>query len=142
MQSVDSKIKFFSVILFIVFIVTNSKIAVSSETDALSADDIAYIKDALQKTKDKLKDPDSAKFKNLVYYKSAFSVVCGEINAKNSYGAYNGFKLFYQTSMDLIGGIASGDDARVTLNMMGRQCSSSKGTPIPFDEKILTGQSQ
>lgn len=35
-----------------------------------------------------LKDPTSAKFQNLKKY-------CGEVNAKNSYGGYTGFKKFY-----------------------------------------------
>ena len=45
-----------------------------------------------------LKDPDSAKFRNIGVYKSTTGKggvsVCGEINAKNSYGAYNGFRGF------------------------------------------------
>lgn len=38
--------------------------------------------------KSALKDPESAKFKNVVG-------VCGEVNSKNSYGGYTGFKSFY-----------------------------------------------
>lgn len=51
-----------------------------------------------------LKDPDSAKFNNvrLVKYLEG-SVVCGEINAKNSYGGYVGYRQF-------VGGI---DDASI-----------------------------
>ena len=42
-----------------------------------------------------LKDPDSAKFRNvrIVTYLNG-AVVCGEINAKNSYGGYVGFRRF------------------------------------------------
>lgn len=48
-----------------------------------------------------LKDPESAQFRNL-YTKSIGGklvgsvVVCGEVNAKNSYGGYIGFTRFYQ----------------------------------------------
>ncbi|TKI02661.1 hypothetical protein [Martelella alba] len=48
-----------------------------------------------------LKDPGSADFRNLHYYvktqnKDGTTVgfVCGEVNAKNSFGAYTGFKKF------------------------------------------------
>ncbi|KAB8306096.1 hypothetical protein EH228_17540 [Erwinia endophytica] len=49
-----------------------------------------------------LKDPDSVKFRGVRFiedigtkpsYKSGY--VCGELNAKNSYGAYVGFQPFY-----------------------------------------------
>lgn len=38
--------------------------------------------------REQLKDPESAKFQNIKGY-------CGEVNAKNSYGGYTGFKPFY-----------------------------------------------
>jgi len=42
-----------------------------------------------------LKDPDSAKFRNVRFVKyNARTVVCGEVNAKNSYGGYVGFENF------------------------------------------------
>ncbi|MEB0092879.1 hypothetical protein QN391_07325 [Pseudomonas sp. CCI1.2] len=55
-----------------------------------------------------LKDPESAQFRNL-YTKSftgnpprpnlaALVSVCGEVNAKNSYGGYTGFTRFYQVA--------------------------------------------
>lgn len=43
-----------------------------------------------------LKDPDSAQFRNLwVRNTGKDYVVCGEINAKNSYGGYVGYQQFY-----------------------------------------------
>ena len=42
-----------------------------------------------------LKDPDSAKFQNL-------DGICGEVNAKNSFGAYGGFKKFIDTGDGVI----------------------------------------
>ena len=42
-----------------------------------------------------MKDPSSAQFQNTRVVRSgSFTVVCGEYNAKNSYGAYTGFKPF------------------------------------------------
>src|SRR3546814_19363268 len=41
-----------------------------------------------------LKDPDSAKFRNLLAYPDK-NLVCGEINGKHSFGAYSGFIDFY-----------------------------------------------
>lgn len=40
---------------------------------------------------DKLKDPGSAQFKSAFVNGISY---CGEVNAKNSYGGYNGFKRF------------------------------------------------
>lgn len=48
-----------------------------------------------------MKDPDSTKFRNVIYAKkdekedgSVSGVVCGEVNSKNSFGAYPGFSPF------------------------------------------------
>lgn len=53
---------------------------------------LAGCQDVESKTKDialaSLKDPDSAKFQNI-------KGVCGEVNAKNGFGGYSGFKRFY-----------------------------------------------
>ncbi len=62
-----------------------------------------YEKNGLEKTiaaaqvaaKKDLKDPDSARFQNLrIAEYDGGNVVCGEINAKNSYGGYVGYKRF------------------------------------------------
>lgn len=51
---------------------------------------------ALAVVRDSLKDPDSAKFRRLQAYRASNGTVrvCGELNAKNSYGGYNGFTRF------------------------------------------------
>ena len=43
---------------------------------------------------DTLKDPESAKFRYIVTV-PAERVVCGEVNGKNSFGAYSGYSRFY-----------------------------------------------
>lgn len=49
------------------------------------------LQSAQARVKSELKDPESAQFQNLEEYGS---IVCGEVNAKNSYGGYSGFKPF------------------------------------------------
>jgi hypothetical protein len=53
---------------------------------------------ALTKGKDvvagQLKDPESARFKNLKAREDGM-YLCGEVNAKNSFGGYVGFRRFY-----------------------------------------------
>lgn len=46
---------------------------------------------ATQRVKGILKDPDSAQFQNVL---ARGSVVCGQVNAKNSFGGYTGFDGF------------------------------------------------
>ncbi len=46
---------------------------------------------AVEHLADKLKDAESAKFRNL---KSHGGALCGDVNSKNSYGAYTGFSRF------------------------------------------------
>lgn len=44
---------------------------------------------------EKLKDPDSAKFRNVRFYSGGgVPVVCGQVNAKNAFGGYTGFERF------------------------------------------------
>jgi len=52
----------------------------------------------------KLKDPESAKFKDVYFYqgKDNVPVTCGLVNAKNSFGGYSGFEHFVSAgSVDL-----------------------------------------
>lgn len=45
---------------------------------------------------DSLKDPDSAQFKDIEIYRYDGEIhACGLVNAKNSYGGYTGFELFF-----------------------------------------------
>ena len=49
---------------------------------------------ALELVTGSMKDPGSAQFRNTRVHGS---LVCGEVNAKNLYGAYVGFRAFYTT---------------------------------------------
>ncbi len=54
---------------------------------------IAVSQDAVR---DSLKDPSSAEFRNVFFhaYQGNTPIVCGEVNAKNSFGAYMGYQGF------------------------------------------------
>jgi uncharacterized protein (DUF3084 family) len=47
----------------------------------------------------KLKDPDSAQFRNVYVADSLLLSLCGEVNAKNAYGGYVGFKRFRMSTI-------------------------------------------
>lgn len=67
----------------------------------LSAEDAqAAALDAVATAKDRLKDPDSAKFAGLRVLRfngqgKVYVMTCGQLNAKNSYGGYVGSKPFW-----------------------------------------------
>lgn len=57
---------------------------------------IAWMDKGKSAIKLKLKDPSSAKFRN-IYFQDSFQnipMTCGEVNSKNSLGAYTGFQKF------------------------------------------------
>lgn len=43
---------------------------------------------------DRLKDPDSARIRNVRLMQEGGDLVCGEVNARNSFGGYTGFSHF------------------------------------------------
>lgn len=54
--------------------------------------EIELVREGMQ---DRLKDADSAKFRNVRFGSGQEkSTICGDVNAKNSYGAYNGYVSF------------------------------------------------
>lgn len=71
------------------------------------------------------KDPDSAKFRNLKGFAidgvdpAKAITLCGEVNAKNSYGAYVGFEAFVSTA----GFPIIGEDPRVMTEMVAKSCT-------------------
>lgn len=70
---------------------------ISNEMEAFLLDhtEDQAIEGSKQAVADMMKDPESAKFRNirLVPHRNS-KVMCGEINAKNAYGAYAGFEPF------------------------------------------------
>lgn len=71
--------------------------------------EIEMIRTAMQ---DRLKDADSAKFRN-VYVIGKGGGICGEVNAKNGYGAYAGYRafngfMFTNGTNEAVNGVAPG----------------------------------
>ena len=55
-----------------------------------------WIEEGKDSVRAKLKDADSAKFKNVYFFRGSrnIPVTCGDVNSKNSFGAYAGFSKF------------------------------------------------
>lgn len=67
----------------------------SSKSRDLTPEEKAYVEKAVKAT---LKDPDSAQFKHTKLVLSSDGVVdpyCGMVNAKNSFGGYSGYSVFF-----------------------------------------------
>jgi hypothetical protein len=78
-------------------LVACSLLCASAFIHAQALDDAALIEATKQAVADTLKDPSSAQFKNVIVFDGGKQrAVCGEVNGKNSYGGYVGFKKFYK----------------------------------------------
>ena len=66
-------------------------------------------KEALTKN---FKDPASAQYREMFVANPGFLLLCGEVNAKNSYGAYVGFKRFYATHDGLFRAVETERDVK------------------------------
>ena len=69
-----------------------------------------FIRVAKQRITSGLKDPSSVQWQDLYLSQRHTLALCGQINAKNSYGAYVGFKRFYSAVDPLF---VETDDGRV-----------------------------
>lgn len=87
-----------SVAIFVVYLFVTGGEDQAHEVKPSTPSDF-QIKSAGQKwLKDKLKDPDSVEFRNV--FVSTANAVCGEFNAKNSFGGYAGFQRFISAGPD------------------------------------------
>jgi hypothetical protein len=60
---------------------------------------VTLLREALQ---NHLKDADSAKFRNVRFGAGEYANnICGDLNAKNSYGAYGGYNTFMASYIDV-----------------------------------------
>ena len=57
---------------------------------------IGWMDKGIKMVRTKLKDGDSAKFKNVYFHKGAKGIpmTCGNVNSKNSFGGYSGYQRF------------------------------------------------
>lgn len=74
----------------------------------LSPDQAAFVKVAKQNVVRDFKDPASAQYRGVfIARKGAMTMLCGEVNSKNSYGGYVGFRAFVaqtDATMTMVGG--------------------------------------
>lgn len=82
---------------------------------------VAQAKQAL--TKD-FKDPSSVQYRGLFVSGTTLPVLCGEVNGKNSYGAYTGFKRFYTTADGMIMQIDSPKENYALEQMWPKMCGA------------------
>ncbi|NTU73942.1 hypothetical protein HGB07_07350 [Candidatus Roizmanbacteria bacterium] len=75
------------------------KKSVKKEAAKPSVDQV-LIEKAKDAIREKLKDPESAQFRNVRVGAEDFKPVRGEVNAKNSYGGYIGYDKFYFNPVD------------------------------------------
>jgi len=92
------------------------------------------------------KDPLSVQWKNvyLNHRPDGQYVVCGSLNAKNSYGAYVGFRAFYVTvsmEKDFYAAVMS-DLERMQKNAETNLANVGKGLPKASDVRIDPGDSR
>lgn len=87
--------------------------ALAVETALKNQSESRLLESVKIRTAEKLKDPESARFRNLriVDYKGG-KLICGEVNAKNSYGGYVGFAPFLAT-LDYIAIVSDARDESV-----------------------------
>ena len=74
----------------------------------LKEPEAGYISRANSTLVQDFKDPDSVKFRNIFLSQIDVPIVCGEVNAKNSYGGYTGFKKYYATDTKNFGKVDDG----------------------------------
>lgn len=80
---------------------------------------VAHAKAAISAT---LKDPASAQFQSLFVSGSALPVLCGEINGKNSYGGFVGYRRFYSTGDTGLSNIENSNENYVFREMWPSMC--------------------
>lgn len=93
-----------------------------------AAQDRMLVSEAKLKMRQRLKDPESAQFSDVMVVRvTGKPVVCGEVNAKNSFGGFTGRKGFVMPD----GGIPIGEDdlkEKDWVNLWNMSCTDA-GTP-------------
>lgn len=100
----------------------------AQEAAAPIEDQAALIADAKKKLERDLKDPSSVQYRDVYVVKPGTApYVCGEYNAKNSYGAYVGFKPFFSSGDKVM---ADSDNAVIGVHFVRlwqNICGAKKG---------------
>lgn len=117
-------------------VVTVVACLVSLPALAQSKADLAFAKRAKQVAASRMKDPASAQFRTLVVSRaSGERALCGEINAKNAFGAYVGFRPFiadedgakFMADSNDVNAVGAGEMTRdLFLTFMKLQCDTPR----------------
>lgn len=93
---------------------------------AIGADDYKPLLDeARAAVGDLVKDPSSLQFRKVfISMKGTLRIVCGEFNAKNSYGGYVGFTRFYHVEGASLTTIEAGLEGGVVKTMWPNVCGN------------------
>jgi hypothetical protein len=95
---------------------------VPAQSPAPSSQYTDFIAKAKANITSSMRDPSSVQWKGLFISKSGAQSLCGEINGKNAYGAYVGFRRFYATTEKLLSEIESEKDGFVFNKMWPKLC--------------------
>lgn len=92
-----------SVLVLVAAIAAAPSFAASTEIRPATDAEIVSVKAGMQ---DQLKDADSAKLRNVRVMSEVYGLrtICGDVNAKNGYGAYIGYTTFLGTMDNQSGG--------------------------------------
>jgi hypothetical protein len=82
----------------------------------------AFIAKAKANISVSFKDPSSVQYRDLYVSESGSRALCGEINAKNSYGGYVGFRRFFATDEPVLQDIEDPKQPTVMATMWGLMC--------------------
>lgn len=93
-------IKIFSVIIVIWLLKVILNIQPNVTDDSYSRE-LSWIELGKEEVKLKLKDASSAQFRNVYFNNNGTPVTCGEVNSKNSFGAYGGYQKFISAGKTL-----------------------------------------
>lgn len=90
-----------------------------------------FVQRAKTSLTENFKDPGSAQYRSLFISGDNMPVLCGEVNAKNSYGAYVGFRRFYATGEPLLNAVepapkGAGGDGYAFDKMWPSMCGQRK----------------
>jgi hypothetical protein len=109
--------------------VLSGKIITDMERSSIERDEIAagnyanFTARAKAAITASFKDPASAQFQSLFLSGKALPVLCGEVNGKNSYGGFVGFRRFYATGQPSLNDVENPRENFVFAQMWPSMCA-------------------
>ncbi len=100
--------------------------ASAGQVEYTDAEDKTFVDSGVKYLTSRLKDPSSVQWRNVFIADRALQTLCGEINARNSYGGYTGFKRFYYTRNSQLTEVQGGGDEEIFLKMYASMCKRSR----------------